>query len=446
VAIVAVAIVPERSFGDPGRRIVVAVPPFRADRGSSGEGGLGECLAEAMARGLGALRRVKVVEPGPLSRAIERHGMTWGDATGDALLAAAKSLSTNMLVGGRFRTEGASVHIQIKVIDLAGGRETATIEEPIVALDNLFLAQARLALSVAGRLGIGVSGAEQARLAAALAKPTDSLVAYAYYARGRRYRTLETKEAYPRAVEQLIRAIGLDSNFALAHHELGLVLMAMNNRWRAAGEFRKAIQLDSKLPEAYKHLGDLFLTSPGRLHGQALEAYRKALGLFPDYVDAHVGIAEALRAQGKHDEAIASYRTALQLQPDEARIHLGLGRIYYNEKGLYREAVAEYRAALQLDPANLEALVNLGELYEEKGLYRDAVDSYQRALGIDPTHPMAAYGLALALEKLDRERAIAAWESYLRNASAQASERDWLDIARQHLRKLRGESSERKGE
>ncbi len=446
LALVVVQLVPPSVEGAPGGRMVVVVPPFQPLAPSVSDRELGESLAEAMSRGLGALRALRVVEPGPLSQAMERHGMRWGDPAAGALLLAAKSLSADVVVDGRFRTEGAMLRLQVKIIDLAEQHEVPTLEEAPAPLSDLFAVQGRLTQTVVKHLGVAMSQAEQSRVVAAFARPTDSQVAYAYYARGRRQYTMHTKEAYSQAVDLLFKAIGIDPNFALAHHELGLVFMAMNNRWRAAGEFRKAVQLDANLPEAYKRLGDLFFTSPRRLYAQAIEAYKKAVELYPEYADAYVGLGEVMGAQGKHEEAVAAYQKALAIEPDEPRIHFGLGKIYYNEKGLYHEAVAEYRKAIQSDPRYLEAYLNLGELYEEKGLYKEAADSYERALRVDPNHPSAHYGLAMALEQLDRDLAIAAWERYIQVAPEQSSEKDWLDIAKKHLKKLKGDSGQRKRE
>ena len=446
LALVAGSLVSSPVEGAPGGRIVVAVPPFQPLAPSSSDKELGESLSEAMSRGLGVLRGLRVVEPGPLSRAMERQGARWGEAASGALLLAARSLSADVVIDGRFRMEGAMVRLQARIIDLAERQEPRVLEEGPVAISDLFAVQGRLTQAVVKRLGVAASKAEQARIAVAFIRPTDSLVAYAYYARARRQHTLHTKEAYGLAAGLLFQAIGIDSNFALAHQELGLVFMAMNNRWRAAGEFRKAIQLDPSLPEAYKNLGDLFFTSPRRLYGQAIEAYRKAVELDPEYAEAFVALGEVMSAQGRQDEAVAAYQKALALEPDEPRIHFGLGKIYYNEKGLYHEAVAEYQKAIKIDPRYLEAYLNLGELYEEKGLYREAADIYERALQLDPKHPPALYGLAMALERLDRDLAVAAWERYIQVAPEQSSEKDWLDIAKKHLKKLRGNSGERKDE
>jgi hypothetical protein len=47
------------------------------------------------------------------------------------------------------------------------------------------------------------------------------------------------------------------------------------------------------------------------------------------------------------------------------------------------------------------------------------------------------YNLALVYEKVDPHEAMAQWERYIALASQLPSEKDWVDVARQHLRKLK---------
>jgi len=213
-----------------------------------------------------------------------------------------------------------------------------------------------------------------------------------------------------------------------------------SNRWKASQEFRKAIQLNSKLAEAHKHLGDMLVNSPRRLYDQAVQSYTAALEIWPDYAEARVGLGDARQAKGQFDEAIEEYKKALAIEPANARVYLGMGKIYYNEKQLYHEAVAAYQQAIAMDPKLLDAHLSLGELYEEKGLYPDAVARYNHVLSLEPQHPGATYGLALAYEKVDVQKAMEQWERYIELASSLPSEKDWVDIARRHLAKLqRGE-------
>jgi tetratricopeptide (TPR) repeat protein len=228
----------------------------------------------------------------------------------------------------------------------------------------------------------------------------------------------------------------LDPNFAQAHIVLGISRLATDNPSKAFGEFREAIAINPRLPEAHKLLGDLLVTMPTRPYAQAIQAYAAALELAPDYSDARLGLGDVQRAQGRIDEAIAEYELVLATEPENARGHYGLGKIYYTEKDLYHEAVAELQRAITLEPRLLEAHLTLGDLYEEKGLYQEAIERYRSVLFIDPHHPGATYGLALAYGHVDIPRAIQQWERYIDLASTLPSEKDWVAIAKKHLEKL----------
>ena len=217
---------------------------------------------------------------------------------------------------------------------------------------------------------------------------------------------------------------------------------ALGNRWKAAAQFRASTQLDSSYPEPYKSLGDLFLAAPRRLFDQAIEAYAKAIELRPFYADAHVGLGDARAAKGDVDGAIAGYQKALTFDPVNPRVYLSLGKIYYAEKGLYYESVTAYKKAIELDSTSVDARMGLGEVYEDKGLYKEAVEEYRRVIELDAKNTGAMYNLATVYEKTDPKEAIAQWERYIALASQLPSEKDWVDVARQHLKKLKSQVKE----
>ncbi|MBI1848447.1 MAG: tetratricopeptide repeat protein, partial [Candidatus Rokubacteria bacterium] len=239
------------------------------------------------------------------------------------------------------------------------------------------------------------------------------------------------------AAEQLGRAIEADASFVVAQYTLGAVHASLGNRWKAAAQFRASTQLDPTYPEPYKALGDLFMAAPRRLFDQAVEAYAKAIELRPFYGDAHVGLGEAKAAKGDVDGAIAAYQRALSFNPVNARVYISLGKIYYEEKGLFFEAVNSYKRAIDLDPTSIEARMGLGETDEDKGLYREAIEEYKRVIALDDKHTKALYNLAAVYEKVDPREAIAHWERYIAVASQLQSEKDGIDTAQQHLRKLK---------
>jgi tetratricopeptide (TPR) repeat protein len=87
----------------------------------------------------------------------------------------------------------------------------------------------------------------------------------------------------------------------------------------------------------------------------------------------------------------------------------------------------------------VDARMGLGEVYEDKGLYKEAMEEYKRVIELDGKHTGAMYNLALVYEKVDPKEAIAQWERYIALASQLPSEKDWVDVARQHLRKLKSQ-------
>src|SRR5256885_5959542 len=314
--------------------------------------------------------------------------------------------------------------------------------EPVsVPEGELIVRLAALPTAYARTLKVPLTEAEARRMEKAAA-PRKSVRAFELFARAQMAAARGGQEANESAVDLLSRAIEVDSDLVVAHYTLGAVHQTLGNRWKAAAQFRASTQLDAAYPEPFKALGDLFLAAPRRLFDQAVEAYNKALELRPFYADAHVGLGDARAAKGEIDPAIAAYQKALVFNPVNPKVYLSLGKIYYAEKGLYYESVNAYKKAIELDPQLVEARMGLGEVYEGKGLYKEAVDEYKRVIEVDGAHTGALYNMALVYEKIDPKEAMAHWERYIQLASPLQSEKDWVDVARQHLRKLKGQIKE----
>ncbi len=353
-----------------------------------------------------------------------------------AAAALARALRAEVVFYGEYqRTADGGISIVPRVME-AGKGEGQTLEALVGVADRVLETQAEIMPIYAKALKLGLKPEELGRAVAA-AKPTTDLTAFEAYAKGRRSYGKGGQEGYEGAAELFARAVEVDPAFAVAHYHLGLAHLALGNRWKGAAQFRAATQVDPSLPEPLKALGDLFMLSPRRLYDQAIEAYQKALSLRPHYAEAQVGLGDAKAAKGDHEGAIGHYQKALVLDPLNARVHFSLGKIYYGEKGLYYEAVNAYKKAIELDPYFLDARMGLGEIYEEKGLYRDAIAEYKKVVESDPKHTGAHYNLALAYEKVDVKEAVAQWERYIALASQVATEKEWVDVARQHLRKLK---------
>ena len=67
------------------------------------------------------------------------------------------------------------------------------------------------------------------------------------------------------------------------------------------------------LAEAYSNLGNVY-KEKGHLP-EALENYRHAVSLKPDFIDGYINLAAALVAAGEMEQAVQAYVTALQYNP-----------------------------------------------------------------------------------------------------------------------------------
>ncbi|HUU98150.1 MAG TPA: tetratricopeptide repeat protein [Phycisphaerae bacterium] len=146
---------------------------------------------------------------------------------------------------------------------------------------------------------------------------------------------------------------------------------------------------------------------------QAVDQYRKALELKPDFVTARNRLGIALNKLGRHGEASAEFRRAIAVQPEAAYLHNNLGFSLYLE-AKYSEAEATTRRALEIKAsfprarmnhalalAKLErfdeafdelcrvgseadAYYNMATLQTEAGRYADAAQSLNMALRLNP--------------------------------------------------------------
>jgi tetratricopeptide (TPR) repeat protein len=81
-----------------------------------------------------------------------------------------------------------------------------------------------------------------------------------------------------------------------------------------------------RVPIAYKNLGHAYAAQG--LYNMAIEQYRTALNLRPDYVEAHNNLGNAYLSTGLVDMAIEQFQVALRLEPDYAPAHYNLGNAF----------------------------------------------------------------------------------------------------------------------
>lgn len=82
-------------------------------------------------------------------------------------------------------------------------------------------------------------------------------------------------------------------------------------------------------------------------HAQAIEAYKEALAIDPDWTDAIAGLAMAQMHAGLLDEAIVNGKRIVELDPEDPFGHTNLS-MFYQRKGMIEEAEQEGAKARML--------------------------------------------------------------------------------------------------
>jgi tetratricopeptide (TPR) repeat protein len=134
---------------------------------------------------------------------------------------------------------------------------------------------------------------------------------------------------------------------------------------------------------------------------QAIDHYRRAVALRPDYAEAHYNLGRLLVEQGQLDDAIAHYERAAAINPGDAEAQNNLGVTLFGI-GRVDDATAHYQKALEIRPDYAEALCNLATALIAKGDYDGAIARYMACLAAIPDQEEARYNLASALLRRGR--------------------------------------------
>jgi FkbM family methyltransferase len=173
------------------------------------------------------------------------------------------------------------------------------------------------------------------------------------------------------------RILGSTSGHAIASFGFGMLCATQGRLLEAIDSYRHAITIRPDFVDAHINLGTAVLAL-GRGE-EAINIYHRAIALSPDNAMAHGNLGKALQDQGRIDEAIGSYRVAISLQPDDATINANFGAALLEQHD-WSESEAATRRAISLQPANAMAHANLGTALMNLGRYDEALTACRQAM------------------------------------------------------------------
>jgi tetratricopeptide (TPR) repeat protein len=168
-------------------------------------------------------------------------------------------------------------------------------------------------------------------------------------------------------------ALGLSMVIALT--TLGICAHQQVSYWKnSAGLFTHALKVTQGNYVAHNNLGIVY-SRLGR-YQDAIEAYKQAIRIKPDYAEAYYNLGNACSNLGRWQEAIESYKQAVRIRPDLAKAHYNLGTAC-GELGRWQEAIEAFSQTIRIKPDYAEAYYNLGVAYLTTGNKGSALEEYK---------------------------------------------------------------------
>ena len=154
-------------------------------------------------------------------------------------------------------------------------------------------------------------------------------------------------------------------------------------------------------PDHHKELGNAFHVSGA--YDLALEEYRTALHIDPNFYKAQYNMGNTYFAQERFDQSIISWQKALIMHPELEHAIYNIAFTYFRmgtlsdnpeqSRRYFDDAVLEFQKAIALRPENLDSHLHLGLTWYELERYEEAMEEYLFVLERNKKDSYAHYNL-----------------------------------------------------
>ena len=205
------------------------------------------------------------------------------------------------------------------------------------------------------------------------------------------------------AIEQYEQIVRLQPDSMDDHLLLGRLYRLNNDLQKAESEFKIAVKLQPDSEEAittlaylYNELGDTaraaqvlssvpstersaklysalgYTYEQQKQYKEAIEAYRHAIEMDRDNLDAIRGLAQNLLNDGQADAALEQYKVIADANPEDAQTYVRIAEIY-RKQGKFDLALDNLKKAESMVQDSVEVPYNIAAIYQAQGRYDEAI-------------------------------------------------------------------------
>ena len=315
-----------------------------------------------------------------------------------------EALRVNYILEGSVRTAGNRIRITAQLISLRDGYHLWA-ERFDRQVEDIFDLQNEVSQKIVDALKISLSDTERELLTQ---KPTDDLLAYDFYMRGRELLYLKGRRNTESAIEMFESAIALDPGFASSYAGLAEGYSAMyewydgSSSWlsKAIEINQKALTIEPTLLDA--KFGIAMVYFHHRLFTESKRTIEEILRDNSEFYPGHLRLGMIAELSNDLEGALRHYRRAADLKPyDEdpwrylAGVYLKLVKVdEAQEAALKVVEITSRKLEASLDDTMV--MSRLAEGYARFGSVEEASATLKRVLELEPNDGLAVYNCACA--------------------------------------------------
>jgi tetratricopeptide (TPR) repeat protein/predicted Ser/Thr protein kinase len=311
----------------------------------------------------------------------------------------ARRAGVKSVILGSYVKAGETIRINVKLQEAGTGRIVSSERVEAANESNLFTTVDDLTRRIKNRFLPGNADPTKPLLSARISTETttplsmdrdlkdvstSSIEAYRYYVEGidlhNRARELE-------AVPLLEKAIKTDPMFAMALTKLAVVESNLSHPLKREEYSKRALEhLDRLTARERYYIEGYYYSNKGDQLGRAIDAYKKAIDLYPDHAAARHNLALLYANLGRETEAIPLYEELRRRGMAFPITYTNLASLYRG-KGEFEKALSVLQEYGRANPDVQRGHFGLGELFSAWGRWDEALAEYDKATALEPANP-----------------------------------------------------------